>query len=441
MTVVSEHHFLTMMEDPSSLSSSSSMDVVEHNAMTDVDMNAKQQVREVRQPFPVKVYEMLDEADPKGFAHIVSWNSKGSGFMVYNKDQFTKLIVPHYFNQTKYKSFQRQLSLYGFQRVTGGHDKGLRYHEKLRRGERDLVRQMKPVGYRPRGTGKISDLSISGVSESETAGTSQMIAHTAEAVPIMTVSGTTSPTTVALTAEQPEFMISAKGVQDDTSMVTTNSTDKSDQNTDEMAGLPTVVSSNSLDRHGQEQTVKDQHQELGENHPMSQGQVHLISPGQSPDHFQNGVHSEDESCLSKERKLEEKAYQEFQTGLFEGLTFYLMPPSQELVKEMIPTPCLVNLPPYVVAAFASTTDFPPHPVESDAQMKEGLEVGFNQFRSMEPSPTKHGATTCSTTAALLPSLTTDAPPTSMLPPSPKLLLDHCVDALDFHAIDVTMRTV
>ena len=66
--------------------------------------------KELRQPFPVKVYEMLENADEKQFSHIVSWNAVGTGFMVHNKDLFTKKIVPHYFNLTKYKSFQRQVS-------------------------------------------------------------------------------------------------------------------------------------------------------------------------------------------------------------------------------------------------------------------------------------------------------------------------------------------
>jgi hypothetical protein len=70
--------------------------------------------KELRQPFPVKVYEMLEDADrpEKNFSHIVSWNPIGNGFKVHNKDCFTKEIVPHYFNLTKYKSFQRQVSSY-----------------------------------------------------------------------------------------------------------------------------------------------------------------------------------------------------------------------------------------------------------------------------------------------------------------------------------------
>lgn len=117
---------------------------------TNKECNVKN--KEARQHFPCKVYEMLEAAEDQDLKHIVSWNSDGTGFTVHNKDLFTKEIIPQYFNQTKYKSFQRQLSLYGFQRITNGENKGLRYHELLRRGMRDLCRSMKPIGYKPRCT-------------------------------------------------------------------------------------------------------------------------------------------------------------------------------------------------------------------------------------------------------------------------------------------------
>lgn len=98
-----------------------------------------------RLPFPCKLFEMLEDADEKGFRHVVSWNSDGDGFMVHDTDTFMKQIIPRYFNQTKYKSFQRQLSLYGVTRITGGRRKGLRLHEKLLRGQRGLCRTMKPT--------------------------------------------------------------------------------------------------------------------------------------------------------------------------------------------------------------------------------------------------------------------------------------------------------
>jgi hypothetical protein len=112
--------------------------------------NGGKKDKESRLHFPCKVYEMLEAAEQQGLEDIVSWNKGGTGFTVHNKELFTKQIIPMYFNQTKYKSFQRQLSLYGFQRITGGANKGLRYHEKLRRGMRERCRSMKPIGYKPR---------------------------------------------------------------------------------------------------------------------------------------------------------------------------------------------------------------------------------------------------------------------------------------------------
>jgi hypothetical protein len=113
--------------------------------------------KEVRQPFPWKVYEMLQDAESLGFDDIVSWNERGDGFKVHDVKRFTNEIIGKYFNQSKYKSFQRQLSLYGFERCTEGHNKGLRFHDKLRKSNKMLCRQMKPVGYKPRGQEKISE--------------------------------------------------------------------------------------------------------------------------------------------------------------------------------------------------------------------------------------------------------------------------------------------
>jgi len=150
-TILSKDSYNTMTNQGSDNQSSSSANsmpalVVEGSTQT----AAAKKEKEARLHFPCKVYDMLEDADKQGHKDIVSWNSSGTGFTVHNKDLFTKKIIPQYFNQTKYKSFQRQLSLYGFQRITGGENKGLRFHEKLRRGMRDLCRSMKPIGYKPR---------------------------------------------------------------------------------------------------------------------------------------------------------------------------------------------------------------------------------------------------------------------------------------------------
>jgi hypothetical protein len=85
--------------------------------------------------------------------------------MVHKPKDFVEKIMPKYFNQTKvseneywdscaqignisffsvlqYASFQRQLNLYGFSRLSHGKDKGAYYHMCFVRGQRNLCRNM-----------------------------------------------------------------------------------------------------------------------------------------------------------------------------------------------------------------------------------------------------------------------------------------------------------
>jgi hypothetical protein len=95
--------------------------------------------------FPCRLFGMLEDADEKGFRHIVSWNAEGNGFMVHDTAAFLKTTIPQYFNQTKYKSFQRQLSLYGFTRIATGRRKGLSFHPNFVRGSKQLCKPMRPI--------------------------------------------------------------------------------------------------------------------------------------------------------------------------------------------------------------------------------------------------------------------------------------------------------
>jgi hypothetical protein len=102
-------------------------------------------------PFPWKLHEMLAAADMEASATIVSWLPDESSFKVHNPEAFVKDIMPRYFNQTKYKSFQRQLNMWGFERILGGPAKGGYSHSSLVRGQPMLCRNMKRM--KIKGTG------------------------------------------------------------------------------------------------------------------------------------------------------------------------------------------------------------------------------------------------------------------------------------------------
>jgi hypothetical protein len=103
-------------------------------------------------PFPWILHDMLEDSETEFFDAIVSWFPDGHGFKVHQIGLFAERIIPRYFNQTKYKSFQRQLNFWGFQRVSEIDHRGGYQHNYFVRGRPELCGNMKRV--RIKGTGK-----------------------------------------------------------------------------------------------------------------------------------------------------------------------------------------------------------------------------------------------------------------------------------------------
>jgi hypothetical protein len=105
----------------------------------------------VAHPFPEKLHIMLDTVEGEGLDHIVSWYPHGRSFAVHKPKEFVAEIMPRYFKQTKLTSFQRQLNLYGFQRITTGNERGSYFHPLFLRHRLFLCDQM--MRTRIKGTG------------------------------------------------------------------------------------------------------------------------------------------------------------------------------------------------------------------------------------------------------------------------------------------------
>jgi hypothetical protein len=89
---------------------------------------------------------MLEDMATTGHESIVSWQPHGMSFRVHLPEAFANTVMPRYFlKQTKYRSFLRQLHIYGFQRIAGkGRDRGAYFHDMFIRSKKSMSFQMTP---------------------------------------------------------------------------------------------------------------------------------------------------------------------------------------------------------------------------------------------------------------------------------------------------------
>jgi hypothetical protein len=93
--------------------------------------------------FPLKLFRMIEEAERDGMEDVVSFLPHGKAFSIHKPRQFISDFMPKFFSTNRMSSFQRQLNLYGFRRITEGVDKGAYFHELFSKGQKNLCKQIK----------------------------------------------------------------------------------------------------------------------------------------------------------------------------------------------------------------------------------------------------------------------------------------------------------
>jgi len=91
--------------------------------------------------FPGKLHDMLVYCERQGLGSIVSWIRGGLAFTVYDPEKLVSLL-PVFFGQTKYRSFQRQLNMWHFERILDGPDKGSFFHPYFQKANKKLCSRM-----------------------------------------------------------------------------------------------------------------------------------------------------------------------------------------------------------------------------------------------------------------------------------------------------------
>jgi len=106
-------------------------------------MQTSNESRRMDEPFPLKLHRLLEDVENTKQQEIVSWNPDGESFTIIQPKVFADSIMVKYFRQTKYKSFQRQMNLYGFTREVRGKIRGVYSHPQFRKDARELCPQIK----------------------------------------------------------------------------------------------------------------------------------------------------------------------------------------------------------------------------------------------------------------------------------------------------------
>ena len=108
-----------------------------------ISLSPRRKERKNIASFPTKLYRMLTEVEKDGTQSTVSWNPDGRTLQVHDHEKFVSDILPNYFKQSKYKSFQRQLNFYGFQCINHGPLEGSYGHPLFVRGNKEQTKYIK----------------------------------------------------------------------------------------------------------------------------------------------------------------------------------------------------------------------------------------------------------------------------------------------------------
>jgi hypothetical protein len=91
--------------------------------------------------FPGKLHDLMTYVENEGCFDVISWVNHGLAIKVHDRKKLVELL-PQFFSQSKYRSFERQLNMWKFERIFDGKDRGAFRHPYFIRGQKSLCRRM-----------------------------------------------------------------------------------------------------------------------------------------------------------------------------------------------------------------------------------------------------------------------------------------------------------
>ncbi|CAK94280.1 unnamed protein product (macronuclear) [Paramecium tetraurelia] len=90
--------------------------------------------------FLIKTYEILEN---DSLSHLISWNSEGTAFIVYNPNELSSQVLANYFKHKNYPSFLRQLNMYNFKKTRNQYGFSEFRHKWFRKGQQNMIQYIR----------------------------------------------------------------------------------------------------------------------------------------------------------------------------------------------------------------------------------------------------------------------------------------------------------
>lgn len=108
--------------------------------------------------FPMTLHRLLADLEAAGASHIATFVGQGDAFLIKNPKMFEEIVIPDYFPRMgSFGSFQRQLNLYDFKRISHGPHRGAYRHSLFTRQYPLLAREMKRTKIKGKAAKKIEE--------------------------------------------------------------------------------------------------------------------------------------------------------------------------------------------------------------------------------------------------------------------------------------------
>ena len=121
-----------------------------HDPNDDVLIHEKKEKSSKALRFPELLWTILGEEQHPS---LISWRNDGRTFVIHDQSQFEAIVMPLYFQTTEWRSFQKQLNIYGFRKVN--RQRRVYYHQYFMKDEpisMALIKREKVYPRRKRGS-------------------------------------------------------------------------------------------------------------------------------------------------------------------------------------------------------------------------------------------------------------------------------------------------